>query len=206
MTNTQRHVALLIIAIVAIYTCAHAQDGIAWLHEAAPFNIRTGAYSTLHPGMDDGGLSFGLMNRIEIPVHTPTYIEGAILLNARRLHGGGDVLVNSALTLGGRHQWFLGEELMLPLRVGIASVISTGTVTGTAEQDLCMYAGVRPTYRVSRGIELAVSTGLTLSRKFPTLRPEVNVGIRMGSVFTFSFDLAGIWMKPGIEHTRPPFL
>jgi hypothetical protein len=190
--------AIIAASLLSVHIPLIAQDGISWLHPAAPFDLRSSAFMQLHAGEHHGG-SFGLANVASVELFDGMRAEGALLLDGRHANSGRSLSMHSTFGAGLRYQHLSDELFSLPVHAGAASVLTRQSGVDGARRITLIYAGVRPSFRLLDGFELVGSAGLLWIPHSDATQVSASIGIRAASVFTFSFDLSSLMDKPGRE-------
>jgi hypothetical protein len=168
-----------------------AQDGISWLQTAAPFGVHSSAFVQLHGGQHSGR-SFGLTTVLSAGFTEQLCVEGAILLDGRHMNATNELTMHSALAAGLRVQLLSEPMFLLPVHAGWSSAVSHSTAADGEHRQTLLYAGIRPAWRFLDNAELVGTAGVFYLPRNNTTQANASVGIRIASVFTFSFDLTGI--------------
>jgi hypothetical protein len=181
--------AIIAASLLSIHIPLSAQDGISWLHPAAPFDVRSSAFMQLHGGQRDGS-SFGLANVASVELLDGMRAEGALLLDGRHANSGNSLSMHSSFGAGLRMQCLSDELFSLPVHAGAASVLTRQSDVDGARRITLIYAGVRPSFRLLEGFDLVGTAGVLWVPRSDATHVSASIGIRAASVFTFSFDLA----------------
>ncbi len=206
MTSTLSRITIVFALLLSLHAPLFTQDGIAWLQPSSPYNIRSGAFMMLHGGGGGSGTSFGFANTISVPAYRSASVEGMLLFNGRRASAGDELSMQSALAMGLRVDCAVSDDYILPIHAGLASVNASHSAAHGFERSTQLYAGVRAELRVLRIFELVGAAGIIRNFHSGNMRPYCTVGIRAGSVFTLSLDVAGFFNKGAGETCYPPLL